>query len=317
MIPDIVSALDKYMEGKITIYPRDVNRSHDLGHPCERYLTYARTHWKERLKHDVGLQYIFNEGNMHEPAVLALLGKAGFHIVQNARPFDWKAYELRGKIDAAIQIDEGRPIPFDVKSISPWNFDTILDEASIRNHKEHYVRGYYDQMQAYMLFMEVEESFLLFKNKQTGRFKQVNIHLDYTYCEEKILKKLTRVNSHVHASTLPERIEDRDICADCGFRHICLPDVDFDGVIILNDDQLMNLIVEELALKAAANDYKEVHEKVLEQLKTREEGTHLLNGQIEIVIKKGAKFNYKARRIDENQNKATTGNSGAGAGNPA
>lgn len=297
MIPNIIEAVERHVASKIEIFPRDINRSHDLGFPCERYLVYARTNWKERIKHDVGLQFIFNEGQIHEPAVLKLLKESGLNVVQNSRPFDWPAYQIRGKIDAALDVDGQRAIPFDVKTIASWSFDSIIDEASIRNHDKHYVRGYYDQMQAYMLFMEVSESFILFKNKQTGRLKQVNIALDYTYSEG-LLQKLNRINTHVKVKTLPDRIEDREICKECGFHHICLPDVDFEGVILLNDDALMNLIIEELALKAASDDYKEIHEKVLEQLKTREEGTHLLNGQIEIVIKKGKKFNYKARRID-------------------
>src|SRR4030042_6716898 len=178
-------------KAKIRVYPCHVNRASSCGHPCERFLFYSRARWNERTMHDVNLQLIFDEGNIHEDAVLARLKSAGIQVVEQQRPFEWKEIELTGHIDCSI-IWEGKPYPAEIKSMSPFTFDAVNSVDDMLNGKYVYLRGYPAQMYMYLLMKEMEGGLFVLKNKVNGRIKIIEVPLDYE-AAEKIVKKLERV----------------------------------------------------------------------------------------------------------------------------
>lgn len=301
-IPDVVQKVVDHVATEIQVYPCHRNRSYNAGHPCERFLVYSRLNWAEKLRHDVGLQFIFNEGHVHEPAVLKLLRESGWEIVQQSRPYEWQRYELTGKIDAMLSVD-GKLFPFDVKSISPWNFDSIETLEDLRNHKEYYVRGYYYQMLFYLLMSEEPEGFLLFKNKQSGRLRQINVTLDYEE-GEKALQKLERINIHVAAKTYPDRIDDRDVCRGCSFRHICLPDEDFDSIKIIDDEEILLRLNAMEENKVGRGVYNNCYEEIKEQFRARGTGVYMIGGAWTVDVRIGEKMTLKIERIKDNGNTA-------------
>lgn len=286
---DIVKDVEQHVEKQTKVYPCHANRASGVGHPCERKLVYDRLNWQEALKPDVGLQLIFNEGNLQEQAVIRLLQDSGYRINESQRAFAWEKYNITGHIDGMIEID-GESYPLEVKSASPFAFDKIATVEDVKNARYHYMRGYYDQMQVYLLLANKQAGVILFKNKVNGRLKTVLVELDYEYAE-KLLKKVERINEFVAKKEYPERIDDKDVCSGCPFRHICLPDETWEGAEVLNDGELESMIAKRQELSKAASEYEEVNDALKEQWKQRQDGVYLV-GKFAVTLKRQKRTKY-------------------------
>jgi CRISPR/Cas system-associated exonuclease Cas4 (RecB family) len=289
-IPNLVSKFEQYVQDHIQVYPQHKNRASSAGHPCERHLVYCRLNSGEKLKHDVGLELIFREGNHQEKSFIRDFMAAGIFIEESQRSFEWPEFELTGKIDGTLR-DGDKKYPVEFKSMSPANFDKLNNSEDLKNSFTYYVKGYYDQIQLYLLMNNCDEGIIFLKNKVTGRIKQINIALDYTYSEA-ILKKLERVNASVKAKTYPERVEDRKPCQSCSFRHICLPDEAAASLVIEDSVELLDTLEQREKLKAAAKQFEELDEKAKSMCKVKEDGAYLVGGDFQVKVKTQERTSY-------------------------
>lgn len=290
MIPNIVNKFEQYVQDRIQIYPQHKNRASSAGHPCERHLVYCRLNSHEKLRHDVGLELIFREGNHQEKAFIRDFMDAGIFIEESQRAFEWPEFELTGKIDGILKLD-GKKYPVEFKSINPANFDKLNNADDLKNSFSYYVKGYYDQIQLYLLMNNSDEGIIFLKNKVNGRIKQINIAFDYVYAEA-ILKKLERVNKCVKEKTYPERIDDRRACGGCAFRHICLPDEASSSIQIEDSVELLDTLEQREKLKEAAKQYEELDEKAKSMCKTKEDGAYLVGGDFQVKVKTQERKTY-------------------------
>lgn len=264
----IVEKVQESVARQIKQYPVNSNRCSEIGHECLRYLVYNRTRWQEKALHGPGLQMVFNMGREMEDIVLKELREAGFAINEQQRAFNWPEYQLTGSIDGKIIID-GKAYPLEIKSASPFAFDSINSADDIRNHKYHYMRKYISQLTLYLLLDNKERGVLIFKNKSTGQLKEIWIDLDYDLGES-LLQKAASVNKHVQEGTIPPPIDyDEKICGDCPFQHICTPDRIGQEVQVDHDETLAELLKKYEELKPFAKQYKEVDEAISEKVKGR------------------------------------------------
>jgi len=162
---DLVSILDQEARKRIKLYPHRSNRASEAGHPCIRFLVLSRLKPELKELHDLGLQRIFDEGNLHERAVLREIEDAGLEVVEQQRPFEWKKFQLTGRIDAQINVN-GSMVPLEIKSCSPNIFRAIrdLDPKEFITSKYSWVRRYPAQIMCYCLMAEKEAGIILFKN---------------------------------------------------------------------------------------------------------------------------------------------------------
>ena len=287
---DIVEKLDQETAKRIKQYPHPNNRASEAGHPCVRFLVLSRLHPEKKALHDVGLQRIFDEGNLHEKAVLREIEEAGLHIVEQQRPFEWKKFKLSGRIDAKIAVN-GAYIPLEIKSCSPNIFPHIkgLKPEELITSKYSWVRNYPAQIQSYMLMDGKEEGIILFKNKTTGEKCQKNFKLDLEYTES-ILKKLEIVNTYVDNEDIPG-VEMIDECKRCGFaKTMCFPGQDYGpGFDLISDDELESKLIRRQELKSLAKEYEELDKEVKEHLK----GKNVIVGEFIIESKEFERKNYK------------------------
>ena len=262
----LIENIDSSKERKIRISPCNSNRASQLGHDCVRYLVYERTAWDQKVPHDVGLQYIFDMGNDVENIVIRELKEAGFNIEQQQRDFQDKDHRITGHIDSIINVD-GDKYLLEIKSVSPYIFDTLIDEKSIRNHKLSYIRKYYAQLNLYLYLAGLgEKGILLFKNKTNGRYKEIIVNLDYDYCEN-LLKRATQIENHLKNDTLPERIEyDENLCNGCPYNHICCPSPKSEGVKFIDNEEVQELLEEYDELKEKAARFKIVDDLLKKEL---------------------------------------------------
>ena len=264
-VPDLPKAVSSYLVEHWKRWPVRANRASQLGHPCLRFLTYKRTRWQEEAAPDPTLLSIFQEGSVHETAVIRQLENAGYRVLSQQTAFEYPEHTITGSIDGILTDGHTTAVPIDVKSMSPYSFRSIVphDANSVRHHEHHYVRGYYSQMVMYCLMGEKPLGMLLFKNKTTGELKQVEVPLDYAHAEE-LIQKADAVNAHVAAGTLPDRIPYSEaICGKCSFFHVCLPDEALlQGVTLADDPELLEALRRRAALKASVDEYKDLDEKI-------------------------------------------------------
>lgn len=267
--------IDKVMalrESQIKQYPCRSNRAGELGHICERYLVFMRTRWEEKTLHDVVLQSIFNEGNSHEKAFVQELSEAGVMIFEQQRAFEWKKYQITGRLDFNIMPKKGNPrdveiVPAEFKSCSPFVFDSINCLDDIKNSKYPHVRKYPAQVTLYMLMGNKDHAIFIFKNKLTGMLKEIPIELDYEFGES-LLRKAERINYHVEKGTVPECVPyDDKLCGSCGFIHICLPEIKRDALQITDDPEIENKLDRHEKIKPTQAEYNKLHKELLAKFK--------------------------------------------------
>lgn len=283
----IIEKVNDYIKSQIEQWPVRSNRASDLGHECLRYLVLNRTRWQEKTLHDTRLQAIFDEGNLHEKAVLRLLEDSGFNITEQQRAFEWKEYQITGHIDAKL-VTNGQVIPLEIKSSSSFVWESLSDIKDLYNGKYHYLRKYPAQMTSYLLMDEKSEGLFIFKNKQTGALKEIPMPVDYVL-GAKLIRKAEAINKHVAEETIPEGISyDDQICEDCGYVHICLPEVDRNALEIQTDPELEAKIERWFELKPNKSEYDKLDKEIKAQLKNQDKiviGNYMITGGM--VQKKG------------------------------
>ncbi|KKL27664.1 hypothetical protein LCGC14_2381000 [marine sediment metagenome] len=277
---DIITPVYEQKKKRIKLYPQHVNRASQAGHPCERYLVFCRTKWEERLLHDVGLEFIFEGGNMIEKMAERELEDAGFTIIEQQKPFAWKEFELTGHLDFKI-LNNGETYPVEVKGLNMFDFDKLDCIEDFFRSKKVWIKGYPAQLALYMLMDNKQLGVFYIKRTPGFRPKAIWLHLDYTFAED-ILKKLERINKHVKEDTIPEPIKDYDICKYCGFLHICFPDFVGKEIEIIDEIEIEEAIRKTEELKPAYREYNKQLKAWKQALTEREKvivGPYLVLGK--------------------------------------
>jgi len=266
------TALKESFEKEIKVYPARNNWPSRAGHPCTRFLVWVRTRWGELQKHDAGLQSVFDEGRAHQPNIFDRLTKMGFEIVETDRPFEYAGYS--GRIDGKIKSFRGerfeKPIPIEVKTCSPWAFDSLHTEEDIIKSKHHYMRGYQHQLNLYMLMDNVEQGAYIFKNKVTGWLKLIPATLDWALADG-LVKRSKEIDQMVAEHIDPPPIGyDDGICGRCGFLSNCYPPRDFgEGAELITDQTFLDTLARHQELKPLNAEYDSLDKFISKRVKGR------------------------------------------------
>ncbi len=261
----IVERIMEAKASKMQQWPVRSNRASELGHPCLRYLVFNRTRWQEKSLPPPSLQLVFDIGNDIEERVMRDLKEAGFQVIEQQRGFEWKEYDITGTVDMKILID-GKAVPCEVKSMSPFMFESINSIQDMLQSKYAYMQKYPAQLSLYLLMDNKERGLFLIKNKSTGAMKEIWMDLDYDYSES-ILKKAEAINAHVQAGTVPEPMEyDEKICDGCSFAHICNVERVGKETSIVDDEELADQLKRYEELKPLAKEFEVIDESLKKKL---------------------------------------------------
>lgn len=243
VIPDLVKAIADEKAKKIKRYPCHVNRASNLGYAvpelggCIRKGVYERTNWQDKELHDVGLQFIFDEGNHQERQVLKDVLDSGYEIIEAQSSYSWEQYQISGHIDGKImcktETGENIAVPVEIKSMHPQIFSTIHQFEDFKIKPWH--RAYMAQITLYMLMQNIDVAIFILKDKSSGKLKQIRVGLDYELGEA-CLRTAEIINEHVAKKTLPDRITDIDVCSKCSYKLLCHPDRNFGVELKIADD---------------------------------------------------------------------------------
>jgi CRISPR/Cas system-associated exonuclease Cas4 (RecB family) len=281
---DLITPIYKQAEARIKRYPCKSNRASSIGYfvpelnGCIRRGVYERTHWQERELHSVKTQLVFDEGNEQERWVLKKLLESGIDIIEQQTPYEWLVYEITGHIDGKV-IDATEAIPIEIKSMHPSIFDSIHCFEDFK--KKPWTRAYMAQITIYMLCQGIDRAIFILKNKSTGEIKQIEVGLDYELGEF-CLKTCEQINQHIKNNTLPERIQDREVCKDCPFKLTCLPDIQLGPELKIQDDPIFEQRIDSY-LKL--NPVKLECEKIWDTIKT-EAKNQAVNGELNMIVGK-------------------------------
>ena len=274
-------------------FPVRSNWASQIGDPCERFLVYMRTSWQERPAPDARLQMIFDMGKDSEIIVRKRLQAAGFEVIRDQEYVDLPAHQISGKIDGMIRDEfSGKNMPVEIKSASGYNFDKLAGADNLIEMMlggARYMQRYPAQLLLYMYSksngQEWKNGVWVFFNKITGEIADRVVELEpwTDYCES-LLKKADRINEHVKLGTLPERVNDWELCSGCDFEAICNPPKTESERVAIAESEMGDLLNERRDLKA---EIKPTEGKI-KKLDTRIKAIMAeLPEQVEIVIADG------------------------------
>lgn len=286
-IPNIPQILDAAAAKRIKAWPHPTNRASEAGHPCVRFLVLSRTANHLRALHDVGLQRIFDEGNLHEDALMREMAAEGIRIIEQQRPYESQdvandtlspelqellaGAQLTGHVDGILAVN-GSGLPIEVKSCSPNIFPAIrdLEPEELLRTKYTWIRKYPAQILLYMVMRGSEFGLMLFKNKGSGEkcykiFRLNDAMLEYV---TETLRKLHAVNAHVAAGTCPDPALI-DECMSCAFaKTACFPGADYGpGIDIMQDPELEAKLDRRGELEPVAKEYEALDKELKDGFK--------------------------------------------------
>jgi len=269
-----------------SIMPVRSNRASEAAHPCLAYLCFQRLHWDKGEAIDPGLARIFWEGRLNGDIVLKLLREAGVRIAQEEVPFPPNTWQIGGRIDCTVALDEkSKPVPAEVKGLSRWNFEKFCVEALADPPPDQwYWRLWHGQFQLYLFLYELERSrtkleqgVYIISIRNTAILKFFPVYLDYDYVE-KILDRLEVVNEHIAQNAIADKTPGI-WCDRCGYKGICKPPVTFAAdVFLANDEEIEKLLVERASLKEGAERFEVVDELLKNAHRAKNVGTYLYEG---------------------------------------
>lgn len=290
-LPDFGAIIMERAAARIKVYPHASNRASEVGHECERFLVLSRTSWQEKKPINPTLQRIFDLGNLIEYGVLKDLADAGITFIEQQRSFQDKGLQLTGHIDGKVMV-ENATFPAEVKGLAHNTWQTFPDFAvwtpesqgwrDMINHNRPWIRKYPGQLTMYMYLDNKEYGVFLLFSKQTFEPKCIWIELDYEYAES-LVQKLERVNAHIEADTLPEQINDAEMCIDCDFFHICLPEIRRTALDFSDDPELEQMIARWQELAPMKSEYEAIDKKLKKRLEGCEKaviGDYLITGKL-------------------------------------
>jgi hypothetical protein len=286
---DLVTPLEKLFASRAAPrMARSVNAS-AIGHPCARSLVFDQCRIAAA---NAELMPIFALGNMHERQAMIDLAEAlhgtGMDVVRQQTPLPPNPYGIGGIIDLFIEYREGGKrivVPGEFKSCAPQTYDKIDTLQDMKDAKQPWVRKYPAQLMIYLLLTNSPNGFFLLRNKITGKYKQINVPLDYEYAET-LVKKAEEVTAAVakyraaqtdeeRVQALPPRIPfDPSICERCPHYEVCIPDPNSlpEADNRLWDVHLDALCREAERLEPMADEYEAAMEKIKAHCKSLVKG---------------------------------------------
>lgn len=313
MIPDglnpvsFQTAQAERLATTIETWPWKSFRSSGMGHPCDRYITWSFTRWKEAAPHGFVLESIFQLGRALQPIAEQRLVDMGFRF--HREPYKAEQYRIgkatiSAKPDVLITGYQGAhynpPIVGDIKGVQAWAWGHYHDIHDFWAADNWIVRGYATQVNLQMLLMDLPVGVLFLFSKGHGLIKPVPFELDYAAAEA-VLQRVERLQGEVEAQRDPPPIEyDDGICGRCGFLALCYPPRDMGaGAVVVQDEQLIEDLGRRAILKETASEYSALQKSVNARLKQFGDFEMLLAGEWVVVRKEVTVKGYSVPpRID-------------------
>lgn len=298
---DIISKIYESKKKKIRIYPQHVVRASEVGHPCERYLVYCITRWQDKLPHGPELEFIFEGGRLVENLAINDFEEAGFKVYRPEpdRAIAESKPRITGHID--IRVDFGNSIIHtgEIKGLNIYDWTSLNTIEDFYNSKKPWIKKYPAQLQTYLYIKAEEWGFFYLKSIPRFQPKFIWVKLDLNYMEE-ILQKTERIENHIANETLPDQIDDYDVCKWCPFLHICLPEIKSKILDIIENKELEKKLDRREEIKTIVSEYNLLDKEIKKAVEGKDKllvGDWLITGKI--IECKGDKANYWKHKFNK------------------
>ena len=250
------------------------------------------------------------EGTKQESLIRADLAYAGAELIHVPR-LEWPALKLTGELDDLIVVD-GEQYPIDYKTCSSAMFNKVSRAQSkedlIRSPFS-WIRHYPAQLQAYMLMTHKRLSALLFKDKEGGAMRLMDIELDPSYASS-LLDGLRYVNECV-AKDDPPKAEEKEVCKSCGFAEFDFPERQRGAIsgkieIVTDEDWLLRVreyqTLIDSGVQKSAKEFKKLEDEIKDEFRGRTAyvGDHLIESKSYFVpyydVPEQEKLKYQKQR---------------------
>lgn len=280
-INEIENGLQKHYESERVVHPVYGVRASQIGRPtCQIYQSIKN--WKYAEPFGRSVLQRFEDGNLHEVAVLALLEKIGFQALRRQMTGQVLRYNvpiITATLDTILKAPNGEMILAEIKSVSCFSFDKLNSIEDLLANK--FYAAYYDQIQIYLeafhdAVPKENGALLIMKNKNSGQLKTIFIPYD----AERVAMLKEKAHSIKRAIESPEaaqlewlaseRLNDSE-CIECPYKIPCKPEIKMDALQIkLGDDEMIELLKIRAENEKAANDFRRADDKVKSVLKSQD-----------------------------------------------
>ena len=254
---------------------------------CPRRLCLMRLCPEKATRRDEKMIARLQEGKKQESLIRADLAYAGVKVIHIPR-LDWPALKLTGDLDDLVVVD-GEKYPIDYKTASSAMFNKILrlqSKEDLIRSPFIWVRHYPAQLQAYMLLTQTRLSALLFKDKEGGAMRLMDIELDPAYASS-LLDGLRYVNECV-AKDDPPKAEKKDVCAGCGFADFDFPEqegISGEIEVVTDEDWLLRLELYQglvdSGVQKSVKEFKKLEDEIKDEFRGRTAyvGNHIIQSK--------------------------------------
>lgn len=264
----LIEKIEALKRSRIRVGAPTSNWASMIGHPCERKLVYERTCPEKKPVYDVSTQAVFDEGKMHEKAVILEMIEAGIEVVHATLPFELKPFNIRGKRDLRTPKNGGL-LTVEIKSLTPHIFKYINEPDDF--FKYWWTVTHPGQLTCYMLADEQTESLWVLKDRGTGELKEIPYKLDVDYANE-LCRKAERINDSIdldgYVTGLPDKLNEVKFCDRCDFNAHCCPDLHYTGGVgLVEDKELEELLEKWNELRVSKKEYDKIDKDVKSRIK--------------------------------------------------
>ncbi len=258
---EIPEKIDSLLLARNKTRPCHTNRASELGHPCLRFLFYARTSWDKRQRPNLDALYRMNEGVEQERILIRQLMEAGYDITCQQQTLFWKDYSITGHFEGNISRNGSKPALFEIKSMSTMTFDKINVAEDF--FKQFWHEKWYAQVQIYLMLKEEEFAYFILKNRDNGKVKVIPVELDYEYAE-KLIQRAESINTAVEKDIAPDRLQDEmKICQMCDFLSICCPPLEKKVMaVVMDEGEMEDKCTRKLELDPLVSEHKKLNEEL-------------------------------------------------------
>lgn len=257
-------------------------RASQVGLPaCQIF--HSIVNWNHRKPFSKKTLEKFEDGNLHERAVIDWLRNIGFDTIGAQMAGSVRHYNrpvITAHLDTiVVHRESGSRILAEVKSMVGYAYDKIHSVPDLLSSK--WYAGYYDQMQVYMeAFREMapgDEALLIIKNKTASEKKILVIPRDED--RMKILKtkahEITRAidgTAEFKRQWLDANRLNNSECIECDFKTVCQPIVNDEPMQfgIEGEEAITELLKVRQTCLAASKEFNRVDRAVKEKLKAAE-----------------------------------------------
>jgi len=257
------------LEQKCRVFPPRSNRASEIAHPCTRYLVLDRTRGDEARPPSPELQAIFELGKLIERATVSeLIRELGIEWVWAQRPFNDDELQVGGMLDGGVELGHREVLPGEIKSTQGTIFDSIRPGIEglhdMLNNRNWMVRKWVGQMIMYLHLTGERAGLMVIRDKWFWRIRVVPVIAELVQPEMKrLVEKAKTVNQHIADGTVPGRIDYKEaVCGRCKLKMVCMPDLQGEGLDVVADEKLVELMHERDELENQFRRFKEVDEAV-------------------------------------------------------